>query len=101
MSGLRQTPLHRALYRQPQILGCDRMLAIIAFTFSALMIAGCMDLVGIVCGMSFASFSLYALRRMAKADPMMREVYLRQIQYGNYYHPFSRPFRRSKEKRVY
>ena len=36
-----------------------------------------------------------ALRLMAKADPMMRQVYLRHIRYQQTYRPTSSPWRRS------
>jgi type IV secretion system protein VirB3 len=44
---------------------------------------------------------VYGLRRMAKADPVMSKVYLRQLRYGDYYGPFSRPWRVARSPRVY
>ncbi len=35
-----------------------------------------------------------ALRLMAKADPLMRQVYLRHIKYRSYYRPTSTPWRK-------
>ena len=34
------------------------------------------------------------LRMMAKADPLMRKVYLRHIRYRSYYRPTSTPWRK-------
>ena len=39
---------------------------------------------------------LYLLRQMAKADPLMRHVYLRQLRYGRYYPARSTPWRENK-----
>lgn len=98
MSGLRQTPIHSALYRPTQVLGCDRALVIVSLTVSAWMALGSMDLIGMVSGAVFAFLAIAVFRRMAKADPMMREVYFRHIKYAPYYHPFSRPARNHEKK---
>jgi len=39
--------------------------------------------------------ALYLLRLMAKADPLMRQVYLRHRKYKRYYPPRARPFRKN------
>lgn len=101
MNGLRQTPLHSALYRPAQLMGCDRTMIILSLGLSAGLFLGCMDMVGAVSGAVFAVLSVYVLRKMAKADPLMRQVYMRQTKYAGYYHPFSRPYGHSKEKGVY
>ena len=42
--------------------------------------------------------SLALLRRMAKADPLMRFVYQRQLLYRRYYPPHSRPYRKNRHR---
>lgn len=92
---LRQTPFPAALYRPAQILGCDRRLVIFSMSMSLWMTSSA-DVVGVSSGAAFALVSLYVFRRMAKADPLMREVYFRHIKYADYYPPFSRPSRNEK-----
>ena len=102
MEGLREVPIHSALYRPTQLMGCDRTMVIVTMGASALIFFSCMDIFGAVSSVILALLSVWALRRMAKADPMMRQVYLRQVKYAGYYHPFSRPFRNSnKDERGY
>jgi|SRR5687768_13072981 len=101
MSALRQTPLYRALHRENLIWGGDRKLMLSALCLAGILVFSAMNTVGFISGTLFGSVSVYCLRRMAKADPLMREVYFRQIKYLGYYAPFSRPSRISKNRRVY
>lgn len=94
---LRRTSLPAALYRPAQILGCDRRLVVFSMSVSVWM-AGSADVIGVSSGLVFAFLSLYVFRRMAKADPLMREVYFRHIRYVGYYPPFSRPSRSIKKE---
>jgi type IV secretion system protein VirB3 len=50
----------------------------------------------IVTGVSLWLVALYLLRKMAKADPLMRHVYLRQLRYRRYYAARSTPWRGNK-----
>jgi hypothetical protein len=43
---------------------------------------------------AYSARGLFALRMMAKADPMMRQVYLRHASYRTSYRPTSSPWRR-------
>lgn len=93
MSTLRQTPLYSALHRPSLIGGGDRSLMLSALCMSGILIFSAMNLVGAVSGLIFASVSVYGLRKMAQADPLMRQVYFRQLKYAGYYGPYSRPCR--------
>jgi len=44
---------------------------------------------------------VYGLRKMAKADPVMSKVYMRQLRFRDYYAPFSRPWRVARTPRIY
>jgi type IV secretory pathway TrbD component len=101
MSDLRKTPLYRALYRPQLLLGGDRNLMIVVLFSAALLTVVSMNTVSIVLGLFILVVGVYSLRKAAKADPLMRQVYLRHIKYSGYYAPFSRPWRISKSKRVY
>jgi type IV secretion system protein VirB3 len=50
----------------------------------------------IAAGIALWLVVLHLLRRMAKADPLMRHVYLRQLRYGRYYAARSTPWRENK-----
>jgi type IV secretion system protein VirB3 len=52
-----------------------------------------LNLVAIVVGATVWVVCLALLRTMAKADPNMRRVYFRYLQFRSYYPPRSRPFR--------
>ncbi len=101
MSTLRQTPFYRALHRPRLLLGADRQLMIITLFLTALLTVVSMNKVSIILGILIFMVSVYALRKAAKADPLMRPVYLRHVMYAGYYAPFSRPWRVSKNTRAY
>lgn len=101
MSGLRQTPMYRSLVRDQLLLGCDRTLLIPVSMVSLLMPIMAMNLIGVISALVFFSLCLYLLRRMGAADPKMLQVYLRHIDYQEYYPVAARPRRDSKHKRVY
>lgn len=52
-------------------------------------------------GAAIIPLSIFVLRRMTAADPLMWKIYVRQLGYSDYYAPFSRPHRVSHSKRVY
>jgi type IV secretion system protein VirB3 len=58
---------------------------------------GVATLIGVVLWVA----SVSGLRRMAKADPALSKVYLRQLRYQDYYGAFSRPWRMARSPRVY
>jgi type IV secretory pathway TrbD component len=93
MSELRRTAFHRALHRPHLFLGGERELVM-----TTALLAGGLALSaqnGVATAVSAAVwFGLIALlRMMAKADPQMSRVYLRQLRYQAYYPARSRPFR--------
>ena len=53
-----------------------------------------------VFGLLLWSGALYALRKLAKADPSMRHVYLRWLRYKPYYPPRSTPYRDNTSDQV-
>lgn len=74
------TPFHRSLIRPNLILGCDREM---------IMISGIAAFASVL----LWTLSLLLFRRMAKADPLLRFVYIRHRAYQAYYPPRSTPFR--------
>jgi type IV secretory pathway TrbD component len=90
---LRRTPFYRVMHRPRLFLGGEReptlMMAVVAAglalsgqNFVALTVAGLLW---------FGCIGVF--RQVAKADPQMSRVYLRQLKYRSYYPPRSRPFR--------
>ena len=74
------TPFHHSLIRPNLILGCDREM---------IMISGIAAFASVL----LWTLSLLLFRRMAKADPLLRFVYIRHRAYQAYYPPRSTPFR--------
>jgi len=97
----RMTPFHRALHRPQQVMGGERELMLFSMLVAGGLIVSAMNLVATVLGLVIWLVCVQGLRRMAKADPAMSKVYMRQLKYGHYYGPFSRPFRVAKSPRIY
>ncbi|MCD2514655.1 conjugal transfer protein TrbD [Comamonas endophytica] len=98
---LRLTPFHRALHRPQQIMGGERELMLFSMLIAGGLVVSALNLLATGIGLVLWLVCVYGLRKMAKADPEMSKVYLRQLKYRAYYSPFSRPFRLAKSPRVY
>ena len=90
---LRRTPFFRVLHRPRLFLGGEReptlMMAIVA---AGLAVSGQNLVTLAVAGVLwFGSIGIF--RQIAKADPQMSQIYLRQLKYQGYYPPRSRPYR--------
>lgn len=93
MSGLRRTPLHRALHRPSLILGGERELVLFTGLVAGGLSFSALNLPAFIVAICVWFGCLYMLRMMAKADPVMSKVYTRQLKYRDYFPPRSRPFR--------
>lgn len=89
---LRELPIRRAGNRTNLFMGGDREMVMFAGLLSATLVLATQDLIAIASGLALWFFSLRALRMMAKADPFMRQIYLRQRRYKSYYPARSTPF---------
>jgi type IV secretory pathway TrbD component len=96
----RVTAFHRALHRPQQIMGGERELMLFSMVIAGGMIVSALNLTASLMGFTIWIVCVYGLRKMAKADPIMSKVYIRQLKYGHYYAPFSRPFRMAKSSRI-
>lgn len=74
-------------------MGGDRELVMFSGLLSGILIFAAQDWLSIVIGFVLWFFALKVLRLMAKSDPDMRAVYLRQRSYKSYYPARSTPFR--------
>jgi type IV secretion system protein VirB3 len=82
----RRIAIHRSLNRAHLLLGGERSLVLTAGLITALLVfSGSISVTSLVLAVVFWSTSLWALVRMAKADPQMSQVYQRHLRYRAYY----------------
>lgn len=86
---LPRAPIHRALTTRFMMAGGERMpvmlAAILSLYLTFIITMRFQWWMGIIVGFSIWSGSMWALRRMGKADPQMIEVFMRHIRYKSFY----------------
>ena len=90
---LRHLPYHRVLHRPALFLGGERELALMTLIIAAGVAVAGMNLVSFAVGGALWFCSIPVFRWMAKSDPQMTKVYIRQLRYRGYYPARSRPYR--------
>jgi len=90
---LRRVPVHRSGIRPHLLLGGDRELVLLTGLMALTLTMAAMNPASAAIGIFLWFASLGALRLMAKADPRMRDVYLRARRYRSYYPPRATPWR--------
>lgn len=90
---LRHTVFHRVLYRPSLVLGGEREPVLVALIVAGGLAVSGMNAVSFAVGAALWFSAIPLLRWVAKADPQMTRVYLRQLRYRGYYPPRSRPYR--------
>lgn len=90
---LRTIPIRRAGNRHNLFMGGDRELVMFSGLLAAILVFAAQDWMACLIGIALWFASLWILRLMAKADPNMRRVYLRQRGYKPYYPARATPFR--------
>jgi type IV secretory pathway TrbD component len=93
MSDLRHTAFHRALHRPNLFLGGERELVMTTALLAGGLAIAAQNWVAAAVSAAVWFGVIAILRMMAKADPQMSKVYLRQLHYQAYYPARSRPFR--------
>lgn len=93
-SHLERARIHRALSRPTLLFGADRELVLITGLAAVILIFVVLTMVSAALGFAIWIVVVGLLRMMAKADPLMRKVYLRHIRYRSYYRPTSTPWRK-------
>lgn len=93
-SGLLRSRIHRALSRPPLLMGADRELVLVTGLASVILIFVVLTWYAALFGIAIWLVVVAALRILAKADPLMRRVYVRHIGYIPYYRATSTPWRR-------
>ena len=90
---LSRAHIHRALSRPTLLFGADRELVLLTALASVILIFVILKPIAALFGIAVWIIVVGILRMMAKADPQMRNVYLRHIRYRTYYRPTSTPWR--------
>jgi type IV secretory pathway TrbD component len=91
---LARSRIHRALSRPNHLMGADRELVLLTGLATAILIFVVLTWFSALFGIAIWIVVIGALQIMAKADPMMRQVYVRHIGYRPSYRPTSTPWRR-------
>ena len=81
----RPLPIHQSLHRHAHILGAERELVLTCALIALLVGVGGLTAVSVISAFVFWIASMFALRRMAKADPIMSRVWLRHIKQQEFY----------------
>lgn len=91
---LARSRIHRALSRPNLLMGADRELVLVTGLAAAISAFVVLTWFSVLFGIAIWIGVVAALRMMAKADPMMRKVYIRHVGYRTSYRPTSSPWRR-------
>ena len=91
---LSRSRIHRALSRPNLLMGADRELVLLTGLAAAISAFVVLTWFSVLFGIALWIGVVAALRMMAKADPLMRKVYVRHIGYRPNYRPTSSPWRR-------
>jgi type IV secretory pathway TrbD component len=94
VSKLRRNRIHRALSRPNLLMGADRELVLITGLAAIILIFVVLTVYSALFGIAVWIVVVAVLRMMARADPMMRRVYIRHIAYKPSYRATSTPWRR-------
>ena len=82
---LREVVIHESANRPNQLLGSDRELVLIALLVSVSLAFALATWWGVVLTAALWASAVAVLKRMGKADPQLRQVYLRHIRYRAFY----------------
>jgi type IV secretion system protein VirB3 len=93
---LKSVKVHAALNKPNLLLGGERELMLVVGLFSAVMVFIAMTWQTFIIGVSLWLILSMLLRIMAKADPMMSKIYLRQLKYKDFYLAHSTQFYEEK-----
>jgi type IV secretion system protein VirB3 len=81
----REVVIHQSANRPNLILGGDRELVLIAILTAVSLAFSLASWWGLRLSVAFWLGAVAVLQRMAKADPMLRQIYMRHIRYRPFY----------------
>ena len=93
-SNLSRSRVHRALSRPNLLMGADRELVLLTALAAVILIFVVLTWYAALFGIAIWLIAVGALRIMAKADPLMRRIYIRHISYRAFYRATSSPWRK-------
>lgn len=82
---LREIVIHESANRPNQLLGGDRELVLVTLLICVSLAFALATWWGIVLSIGLWTSAIAVLKRMGKADPQLRQVYLRHIRYRPFY----------------
>lgn len=94
LSLLDRNRIHRALSRPNLLMGADRELVLLTALLTVILIFVVLTVYSVIVGFIAWALTIGVLRHMAKADPLMRKVYMRHVCYRRIYRPTSTPWRK-------
>jgi len=81
----RFVPIHQSAHRPAQIRGCDRGLILTALFAAFCLAFSLLTVWGFAVSAALWFGAVTVLRRMGKADPLLRQVYIRHLRYREWY----------------
>lgn len=81
----RTIPIRQSLHRHVHVLGAERELVMTSALLALLVGVGGMTWIAALTAGLFWVVTIFVLRRMAKADPMMSKVWLRHVKQQTFY----------------
>ena len=90
--------IYRFGWRPVLFMGGDRELVLLTALFSGMIMFYSFDLVLFIIAFTLFMVSLKAFRMIAKADPLMKNVYLRHTKYKGIYLAKNTPYLGSNKK---
>ena len=81
----RIVPIHQSAHRPAQIRGCDRVLILTALFAAFCLAFSLLTVWGFAVSAALWLGVAAVLRRMGKADPLLRQVYVRHLRYREWY----------------
>ena len=90
---LRRTQFFRVLHRPRLFLGGEREPTLVMAIVAASLAVSGQNLVTLIVAAVLWFGCIGIFRQVAKVDPQMSQVYMRQLKYQGYYAPRSRPYR--------
>lgn len=90
INNMRRSEVYSGLNKPRLLMGCDRGLLIFSLLIAVVCVVLFRTWVTFFFGIGFGLFALFALKEAAKADPIMKQFYMRQLKYKKYYHASSR-----------
>lgn len=89
---LQRVEIYGALNKPNLIFGCDRELILMTGVIAFALVFSGMTIVSTFVGIILLLFNGFFLRLMAKSDPLMRFIFMRQLKYKKFYLARSTPF---------